>query len=117
MTINLAALLSFLQSLPVVRNLPTSVKKVLGDILTVAVALAGVLAVVVAVGPTLHVGVAYQSYFVAAASVLSAVIALIRRETVTVAAKQAAAQAAATKAKYAPLPAPVPSLPVQTPSA
>jgi len=117
MSVNLAALLAFLQSLPIIRNLPTSVKKVAGDVLTVAIALSSVLAVVVAVGPTLHVGVTYQAYFVAAGSVLSAVIALIRRETVTVAAKQAAAQAAAANQKYAPLPAPVPSLPVQTPPA
>jgi len=91
MSINLAALLSFLQSLPVIRNLPTGVKKVLGDILTVAVSLVAVLAVVVAVGPTLHVSALDQSYVVAAGSVLSAVIALLRRETVAVAAKQAAA--------------------------
>ena len=90
MKVNLAALLSFLNSLPLVRNLPTKVKKVLGDILSVAVALAAVLSVAVALAPSLHIGAVDQSYLVAAGSFLAAAIALLRREVQATAARQVA---------------------------
>ncbi len=91
MSLNVAALVDFLNSLPIISKLPTGVKKFLGDVITVAVALVSVLAVVAAVGPTLHLGATDQSYIVAASSVLSAVIALLRRQVQATAAAQKAA--------------------------
>jgi hydroxyethylthiazole kinase-like sugar kinase family protein len=93
MTVNLAALVAFLASLPVVRNLPTGVKKVLGDIITVGSALTAVLAVFINFTTYVHVAVPDLAYIVAAGSVVSALVALARRETQNV----ATAQAEATK--------------------
>jgi len=121
MKVNFASLFTFLNSLPLVRNLSVGVKRFLGTVLTVAVALAGVLAVVVATGPTLHIGMTDQTYLVAAASVLSAVITELKLVTQTAAAKQnAATQAAALTAARAELaaqnvplaPAPLPVAPL-----
>ncbi len=92
MQINLASLFAFLNSLPLVRSLPASVKRFLGTVLTVAVAIASVLAVVTAIGPTLHLGLADQAYFATATSVLTAVIVELKLVTQTAAAKQASAQ-------------------------
>jgi hypothetical protein len=90
-TLNLAALVAFLNSLPVVRNLPTSVKKVLGDVITVGSSLTATLAVVINFTNLVHVTVPDLAYVVAAGSVVSALVALARRETESTAAAQAAA--------------------------
>jgi hypothetical protein len=87
---NLSALLSFLNSLPLIRNLPKGAKKFLGDVLTVCVALSTVLAIVIAVGPSFHVSIAEQADLVTGASILAAAIAQLRRQLQTKAAKQAA---------------------------
>lgn len=92
MQIDLASLFAFLNSLPLVRSLPAGVKRFLGTVLTVAVAIAGVLAAVTALGPTLHLGLADQTYLATATSVLSAVIVELKLVTQTAAAKQAAAR-------------------------
>lgn len=93
MTVNLAALVAFLNSLPVVRNLPVGVKKVLGDVVTVGSSLTATLAVFINFTNLVHVTVPDLAWVVAAGSVVSALVALARRETETTAAKQAAAQA------------------------
>jgi hypothetical protein len=91
--VNLAALVAFLNSLPIVRNLPVGVKKVLGDIITVGTALTATLAAFVNFTSLVHITVPDMAYVVAAGSIVSALVALARRETQATAAKQAAAQA------------------------
>ena len=108
MTVDLAGLFTFLNSLPIVRNLPGGVKRFLGSVLTVLVGLAAVLAVVSATGPALHIPTTDLTYISTATAVSSAVINELRVVLGQTAAKQAAAKEAAAKAKYAP-PAAVPS--------
>lgn len=84
----------FLNELPVVRSIPASVKKVLGDVLSVAVVIVSVLAVAVGFGVNLHLPATDLGYLTAAASVGTALVAALRREIgAQVAAKLAAKDA------------------------
>lgn len=90
-----AELVLVLNNLPVVRSIPANVKKVLGDALQVAVVLLSVLGVAVAFGLQVHAPATDIGYLTAAVSVVSAIVAALRREVGTaVAAKQAARDAA-----------------------
>jgi len=86
------AIVVALSELPVVRSIPAPVKKILGDVLTVAVSILGVLAVVAAFGVNLHVPATDLGYVTAATSVLTALVAAIRREVAANVAKAKAAK-------------------------
>ncbi len=88
-----AELVLVLNDLPVVRSIPAPVKRVLGDVLQVAVVILSVLAVAVGFGLQIHLPATDIGYLTAAASVGTALVAALRREIgAAVAAKQAARQ-------------------------
>ena len=90
-----AELVLVLNNLPVVRSIPANVKRVLGDVLSVAVVVLSVLGVATGFGLQLHVPATDIGYLTAATSVGTALVAALRREIGTaVAAKQAARDAA-----------------------
>jgi hypothetical protein len=60
----------------------TTVKKIAGDVVTAATAVAAVLAVILNLVPAIHLPAQYVAYVVAASSIVTAVIAQARRYTV-----------------------------------